>query len=252
MKKYIILFLLMFAVQAHAGGILMMGGKAPTAAAKYCDGKSVLACEDLEGSSSCYSGYSSNCRSAVSDLSCPSGTIAFNSTPIEGTYSLLLTPNTTNYCIIEYAFTAFSPFYIAYVMKTPASFALDTYENSMIAILYDSPGGSNLCNLAIYKDGAGNHYWSVTDGSGNTTGNVAITTATTYYHWLEYTKGAGNGVCNLYVSANTTKPGSATVSVTNGTSNSNIGALVIGAMNNHLSSLRVDNIQVNSSAIGNQ
>lgn len=63
-------------------------------------------------------------------------------------------------------------------------------------------------------------------GAINQTSNLGFTTDTTYYIWVDYYQGTGSdGVARLFYNTTDTKPGSPSVSVTNGTATTQASAI---------------------------
>jgi len=97
----------------------------------------------------------------------------------------------------------------------------------------------------------GSGTWSIIHGTVESNAST-MSDGNTYHVWWDYTKGTGaDGVANLYISATTTKPGSPTVTITNGDGTSQAQQIVLGeAGGAPTSNLIYDKIRVDDVTIG--
>jgi hypothetical protein len=88
------------------------------------------------------------------------------------------------------------------------------------------------------------------EGTGNvSSANGVIVTGTTYYVWLHRITGTGaNGFLEVFVSTTTTKPGAATLTITNGSTVNN--AQNIQIYNNTAFVMIADYLRVSATVIG--
>ncbi len=75
----------------------------------------------------------------------------------------------------------------------------------------------NASSSPVVRVRIGTNKWRLSHGTTISDDTGTATAGTTYHLWLHYVAGSGaNGVAELYVSTNSTKPGSPTVSIPNG------------------------------------
>ena len=171
-----------------------------------------VARETFEGSTLCYSGFSSNCNYAWTSAS---GTTVFNYTtapaPLQGTYSLRV-PDASGIDANKtfFGYTASATAYAGMAVN------LSAYPSANISIFnMEASVDSPLCGIVLY----GNSLLQVTN-SGGTTQSVAIsglTAGNTYYYRMEAIAGTGtNATCTAWLSTNGTS-WNYTISSTNGT-----------------------------------
>lgn len=262
MKRLILLFILLFATTAFASDPVDLArlnmatvGAAVSASAVtgHCDngttdgsGNTVLKCEDFDGATECLSGFSSNCRSAWTN-SGGDGTLTFNytTTKLEGNYSAAFINNMSAW----FAITGTHELWFYFIFK-PQTVAIGGYNSKAFVTLLNSSQDtmayysiSNPANDGVYK-------WNLYDG--NTADSTATVTAgTTYYVWGYYHGvGSGSSVLTLWVSTTTTKPGTATVTMTNGTSYADIAYVTFGSVATQMPLNIFDHIRVSNAEIG--
>ena len=126
--------------------------------------------------------------------------------PLAGSYSYLAAVGFRN----DHNFvTSGANAYAFFMLWTPTQVA-----NDSIFTIRDSGGTNALANVQLRS---GNTVRIQCANGSQASGTTALDPATTYYCWLEYTKGTGaNAVVNFYLSTTSTKPGSPTLSITNG------------------------------------
>jgi hypothetical protein len=261
MKTLILIIItLLLAVPCFAGSgsvaITLSGTAGGGVATAHCDdsthdgaGNSVSLCEDFDGATECYTGYTSNCRSASSSdpFNLPAGnTIDFDATALsnEGTYSMRLTAAASGDAMqIGWAISATDT--VGSFYKARFTSIGDAGTDRALAIMM-SGVGAPLC--VFYLDTNG--YWSVEDTGVHT--NSAATgpsTATDYYIWLEYSKGTGaNSHCHVYVSTTSTKP-AVTATIENGNASTQAAYFVFLAQES--TDYTTDHLRVNTSSFGN-
>jgi len=158
-------------------------------------------------------------------------------TVLAGSKSLKI-PNSASAIYTEYSFTGGSSRYL-----------------KMLIRIDNSPGG--IRDVASFRDSSGseiarlenqNNNFKIVHGS-TSSGTAAFSDDTLYYVWLEYTAGSGSdGVLDFYFATTDSKPGSADLSITTGTSTSDCARLRLGG-ESFANAMFYDNIQVSESAI---
>ncbi len=139
---------------------------------------------------------------------------------------------------ITYSFSSRTEFYGAFEMY------ISEGASSVQPLIAINGSGGSVFRLDMMSDGSLRVY----HGSGSTT--HSLTADSTYFLWLEgTTSGGSDGVVNLYVSDTTTKPGTATLSITNGSDASTpIESVTIEASENN--ALILYEIWIDDEAIG--
>jgi hypothetical protein len=212
----------------------------PMGSRPIATGTSYLVSESFEGASACGNGSQSNC--SVTWTQSDTITSAFNyataPAPLEGSYSLRVTGGASIGAFFK-SFTAQDTVYFYFIVN----------HTTLV-------GGTNIFGIL---DGSANMLMRVSNANpewlvrcGDTTAySTAITQGTTYHVWGDYTKGTGaNAVCHLYTATTSTKPGSAGITITTGTSTGQ--ATYVGMMEdgNNTAVTIFDKIRVSTSAIG--
>lgn len=129
--------------------------------------------------------------------------------PLAGTYSWL--PGTNGY--LQRNFTTSGSFAAVYVRFVTTS----QTANDSIIVIRDGSGV-----LASAQLRATNLIRVQCAAGAQSSGTTACADSTEYHAWLEYTAGSGaNAVVNFYLSTTSTKPGSPTLSITNGSATAN-------------------------------
>ncbi len=120
----------------------------------------------------------------------------------------------------------------------------------------DSGDPANHVDFVILKDSSDNtlavvninssSLFRVTQTGGTTGyGTVPITQSTVYYLWIDHIASTGtDGTTEIFVSTNDTKPGTATLTSSNGTATNSVAAIEFAAR--HTTIIIVDNITVAS------
>jgi hypothetical protein len=205
---------------------------------------SYLFSENFDGASACGDGATSTCNNTWTKVGTP--TIVFNSTtspaPLEGTRSAKLTGGGSG----DYYYASFTAQDTAYVF---------------VKINDNSGLGIGLRRFFV-TDSANNNLMSLYDSTSEVTISCGSTTAykvgsswaqnTTYSFWMGYTKGTGsNAVCTLhFIDASETKPGTADITIPNGTATAQASRIKIGDSVAGTLAATLDKIRVSSSAIG--
>jgi hypothetical protein len=206
---------------AIAGG----GGSAAVCSAGSCIDSThscdvvYLLCEDFIGASACGDGVHSNCHSSWTTVGTPT-VLDYNYTtaPAPGP-SLFIDAaaggdGVTHAINSSSTVSVFLPFWTGHRYNSSGS-------GSDFAAIRNST--TSLCKVNFYEDASLVRMFRLT----NSAASVAYSADTweidtLYYGWLEYkTKGDNGGtndLCQFSISANTTKPGSASVSLATGTS----------------------------------
>jgi len=144
--------------------------------------------------------------------------------PLEGTHSLRMTSD--SYKLVSNTVSlssASSDVSVSFILR-PLSVA--GTDNQDFLTLLDS-SDNVLCILSISS--ASDNLNIQQTGGTKQYGSSAITTAATIYLWIDHTAstGSADGKTSLYRSANSTKPGTATSSCTNGTATADVAKLKI-------------------------
>lgn len=155
--------------------------------------------------------------------------------PLDGTKSLSLVSN-ANY--VDHDFTA-SPEVGLFVHINTSSLTND------YVVLRDA-SGNNLAYFLFTSTGK----IQIFDGSGGAeTATSTVAGATGYYVWLHRVKGTGaDGVLELYHSTTAIRPGSPTLSISNGTTTAD--AANVQLYNDGGGTFMIDYLRVSASAIG--
>lgn len=255
----IILTLLLLALPCQAQEMVSrlsvgtLGGGVAAATSKYCDTKSgYLICEDFEGESSCQSGSAdSNCRNTWVQVVACANAIDYSSTPLANVNSAFLDETgAQSYCSSRTpSFGAQGSVYAYVRLKMGVISVADAGLSSILAF-GNAAGSGDYCNLIIGSSG-GVDYWGVYTNAGATLGVTSPNTDTEYHVWLEYVK---NTSCSAYISTTATKPGAATVSDTDGVTDSDAYAFSINSQDgtNDVDAIYFDNILVDNEVIGSQ
>lgn len=280
MKKYLSLFLILFAlclpIFADEGETLkctdakcpgpsyelamspvFLGGGGAAATAKFpCqdathlgDGTAVYKCEDFEGAASCESGSAdSNCRNTWVALDACATAVDYSSTaaPLAGTNSALFAESATaGLCTKTIAFTGDSAYVYARVKINTLS--IDSYSSAPIAIRTDT---TSVCGFLVKNTWGGTTFgvWAGEDIPCSS-GCLTPTQGQEYYVWLEYVKGTS---CTVYVSETATKPANAQATDTTGiadTSANIVKLLSYDSTNDSIDDVLFDNIAVSATQL---
>jgi hypothetical protein len=156
---------------------------------------------------------------------------------LQGSFSLALIGSANN---VDRAFTA-SPEVWTFIEHNTGALTADQYP----MVIRDG-SGNNLCYVILTSTGA----LQIFDGSGSSsTGGGTVSANTSYYIWLHRLKGSGaNGVADVYISTTTTKPGAATLSISNGSTTADAANIQI--YNNGGDTMITDYLRVSTTVIG--
>lgn len=92
--------------------------------------------------------------------------------------------------------------------------------------------------------------WALFGGGQSQFGGTS-TISQTYYVWIHYTKGTGaNCVCDAYTSTTTTRPGSPSLTISNGNQTNNMSRLYLSGSGTALDKITWDYIRVSTTSIG--
>lgn len=130
----------------------------------------------------------------------------FTGTVLDGSQSCQVATGTTT--TRDWSTPALSTAYVYFIVQSTTPGA-----NGNLMTLQSSDGSA--MTSVVYLS-SGN--FRVSQGVQNS-GNVAVVSGTTYHVWVKFIKGtSNNGTSELYVSTTSTKPGSPSASLTNGSS----------------------------------
>lgn len=128
-----------------------------------------------------------------------------------------------------------------------AVFNISTLQNAIDIFQIRNSSDLGLTKLRINADGS---VRMVHHASGPTSSAGVISAGTTFHVWMDYHKGTGaDSTAELFVSATSTKPGSATLSVTgegNTTQASRIAIMGWSGGNHIVDKVRVDDVAIGS------
>lgn len=173
----------------------------------------------------CSSGCATNCSGTDGLTNCTntwtiSGTVNFQATPIEGTYSVEVDQTST----AGYAYLGFTAQDNAYAHFI---FSIDTLPAATKGIIYFTATSS----AKVYVKLASNGKFLIYNGSATATVTDAISQGTAYHVWFGGTKGNGDGTAYVAFSTTSTKPacpGTACAQVTTGNGNAQVNRLYLG------------------------
>jgi hypothetical protein len=194
-----------YALSTAIQAVVSAGG----AAAGCGGGTSYLLCENFDGSSACGDGSHTNCDNEWVHFG--AGTMDFNyatsPAPLEGSYSARMAAGENDG--YYHAFTASDTVYFYFIFN-PVTRGT---SNQFFAIT--AADDTNL----MYVTNSG---YELSTYCGTVLGYEAnMVQGTTLHIWGDYTRdsdgGAASAVCHLYSSTTSTKPGSPTITTTNGT-----------------------------------
>lgn len=176
--------------------------------------------------------------SGWTDVNTPDWDYTTSPAPLEGTQSLFLavTGNKQTYK----DFTSNADVWL-YLMFNITSFS----SGSSFIRLRNST-----TDVALFRAHSSTAF-RLTHGTVNSSVGGSYSVGTTYHLWLHYVKStASNGVLDAFVSTTATKPGAATLSISNGdaTANADRLFLISGAAADHvIDKIRVDDVEIGSS-----
>jgi hypothetical protein len=188
----------------------------------FCSQQSnYLLCEDFEGSSSCYSGGSSNCQNTWSQSSYTTVTANYTTSPapLDGNYSLYTVGSGTG--SMTKTFTATSPVYSRHQFVAEL---LSLSSGSSARFFQIDDGAHTLCAAGI-SNVSGTYRLYVMNDSNNASGTTtSISASIDYCIWLDFVAGSSTSSCTAYIATATgsreskscsSKPGTAEVALTN-------------------------------------
>ncbi len=218
----------------------VIGGGVPVAG-----GPTYLFTENFDGSTLCATGYTETCTNTWVVSGSGSGTLDFDNAaapaPLEGTYSLRIvytddarqvhgTFDSTNevwgYLMVNWDTLPTGPNHFLKLRNSSSANQAYFYFNSDTSKLVGVHG-------------------TVASSDGATT----ILVDTTYHIWFHYKISASPGILELFLSTNSTKPGTAEITITNGDATGGIAQIALCANGSgHLviDKVRVDDIDIGS------
>uniref|UniRef100_A0A6H1ZCW7 Uncharacterized protein n=1 Tax=viral metagenome TaxID=1070528 RepID=A0A6H1ZCW7_9ZZZZ len=264
MKKYLIIFLLLFLAQDgwcfqgatfSGGSSVGAGGAAPVADYRCTDdthdsaNNAISRCEDFEGASDCGNdtGNAQNCRGNFTSTA----PVVFTTAGLDDTYSASTdgSGGAANFYegITEGA--TYAAFFKLKLVALPA--AIQDVMNFNLA-------GTVKGSLKINADGT----LRVSNGTINATTTGALSAGSTYYIWMYYNGGTGtDGISNVAFSTTTTKPtictpggtpcgDSNSAALDTGDANSTVARVLFGDGSTDTYNYTFDRIRVNTSDFG--
>lgn len=254
-KLFLIVFLLLLALPAHAQMLQGIMGGGVAAAGNFCDGYSGLFCEDFESNQTCGDDAASQANCRASWTSGGSSTITNQATGLAGTYAksinadVLETVTRTTYV----GFTASSPVYAFAIVNINT---LTLTGNILSPIIGLSTTATTQCYLDVVVSTG--FKWRVSSNWDQAIATSGPSQSTSYCVWLEYTQNTQPATtgCVAYIATysagSCTKPAATVSASTYGATTCN--RLSLGAIDQvsfgDVDNVSFDNIKVKATAIG--
>jgi hypothetical protein len=267
MKKILLAILLvLFTVSSATADVTLSGVGVGTAAppGPFCSSSTTCPkndcskmCEDFEGTASCDSGYTSNCRitwDSIFTFPTENFQYATSPAPLAGNYSLILNTSGTD-TLRSPVFTTSTSLY-GYIKVNIGTLAVASWETRgfvQFAIV-----DTYYISFGLYGYGASARAYAYCGGatSYNTTGTIGISAGNTYHIWFKYIKGSSNdSVCEVdwYNDAGKTSPvTNGKVTTTDGNVYQDITRVFLRPWDGEIDNVIFDNLKIHTSEIGPQ